>query len=115
MIYADYSYYKDTYRGKMPETDFDRLSRQASAYLDEVTFGRATRAPEQYRGNLKDACCAVTDEMHRQGKGGELASETVGKWSRNYVATGQSPEERLYETARRYLGLTGLMCRSVNA
>ena len=40
MIYADFSYYKDTYCGEMAEGDFKRLSRSASAYLDSITFDR---------------------------------------------------------------------------
>ena len=31
MPYADFTYYSTEYKGAMPEEDFDRLSRQASA------------------------------------------------------------------------------------
>ena len=31
--YADYKYYKEEYKGNMPETDFEKLSKIASAQI----------------------------------------------------------------------------------
>lgn len=64
MIYADFSYYKDTFCGEMAEGDFKRLSRQASAYLDSVTFDRiAAVTDEKIKERVKEACCAVADAI----------------------------------------------------
>lgn len=42
MSYADYAYYTDSYGGKaVSQEDFLRLAAKASAYLDNLTFGRA--------------------------------------------------------------------------
>lgn len=113
MIYADYAWYRDEYRGCLPEMDFDRLSRRASARLDAITFGRI-RGPWLEDERVKNACCALVDEFQRQEKGGRLASETVGKWSRTYVSSTDTPAERLYTTAAEYLVMTGLLYRGVN-
>ena len=58
--YADYSYYRDDYRGQMGEDDFARLSIRASAYLDAATF-RRIRGAWTEDAAVRDACCAVAD------------------------------------------------------
>lgn len=111
MPYADYEYYKVTYHGSLPEEDFDRLSRQASAYLNRVTFGRITG---EWTANeaVKDACCAVAEELYRDDHP-VLASQTVGSWSQTYAVGQSSAKVRLYEAVGLYLGHTGLMYRGV--
>lgn len=108
MVYADFTYYKDTYKGAMPEADFNRLSRQASAYLDGATFGNIKdKWLEDER--VKDACCAVVDALYRQEQGGEVASESTGSWSRSYITSGKTAEQNIASIARSYLGNTGLL------
>lgn len=112
MPYADYAYYKAEYRGRMPETDFDRLSRQASAYLDQVTLGKAQGVEERLQGKVKDACCAVADTLLTNERGGGIASESNDGVTVNYVAgvsKAKTDGQRLYEAALLYLGTTGLM------
>ncbi len=106
MPYADYNYYKDIYRGKMSETDFNSMSGQASAYLNRITFNKAKNAVTD---DVKDACCAVADVMFKQSKGGELLSESVGPHSRQFAGTGKSYEQKLYNAAEIYLAMTGLL------
>ncbi len=50
MAYADYDYYIETYCGTMPEPDFVRLSRQASAYAKSGEKKRYTGQAIQYSG-----------------------------------------------------------------
>lgn len=114
MVYADYSYYRAVFRGAVSETDFDRLSRKASGYLDRVTFGRASRVANAWSGKVKDACCAVVDELYRQEAGGEVVSETVGKWSRTFAASPKTPTQRMYAAVDAYLGDTGLLYSGVD-
>ncbi len=112
MPYADYTYYTDIYKGAMPEEDFDRLSRRASAYIDQVTFGRAGRIhPEAVQEKVKDACCAVADILLKKEQGGELASQTVGPWTKHYAGSGKTLDQQQYDAALLYLGMTGLMYR----
>jgi uncharacterized protein with beta-barrel porin domain len=110
MPYADFTYYSTEYKGAMPEEDFDRLSRQASAYIDKVTFGRAARnRSEAIQAKIKDACCAVADVLKKKEDGGEVTSQTVGSWSKSFASSGKTLEQQQYEAAALYLGMTGLM------
>lgn len=112
MLTVDYKYYSETFHGQMAEEDFKRLSRRASAWLDQVTFGRlqgAWTADER----VKDACCAAADILRREEQGGEVASETLGRWTRNYAVSGKTTAQQMYEVAVRYLGTTGLLYRGV--
>ncbi len=116
VIYADYEYYKDTYYGKMAEEDFKRLSRQASTYLDHVTFGRIqTVTDEKIMEKVKDACCAVAD-AYLLNETGVVSQETNDGISVTYVnGTGsKTDDQRLYQAAVLYLGRTGLMYRGVD-
>ncbi len=113
--YADYSYYRDDYRGQMGEDDFARLSIRATAYLDAVTF-RRIRGAWTEDAAVRDACCAVADAFHRNEQGGGIASETNDGISVNYVAgvsKAKTDNERLWEAAVLHLGCTGLLYRGV--
>ena len=113
--YADYTYYTEVYGGAMPETDFDRLARRASAYLDGVTFGRIqAEMPEVILTKVKDACCAVADAYALNEKGGGIAAEENDGVRVSYVAgvsKAKTDNERLCEAALLYLGNTGLLYR----
>ena len=113
MIYADYSYYQNSYKGTMPEVDFNRLSQRASAYIDRVTFGRlgdGKAVPEP----VKNACCAVADVYLLNEHGGGVASESNDGISIDYVvgiSNTKTDDQRLREAAALYLGGTGLLYR----
>jgi hypothetical protein len=112
MPYANYSYYTDTYKGIMPEEDFNRLNLQASAYIDQITFGRAARShPEAVQTKIKDACCAVADILMKKEQGGELTSQTVGPWTKHFASSGKTLDQQQYDAALLYLGMTGLLYR----
>lgn len=114
MIYADFSYYKDTYCGEMAEGDFKRLSRQASAYLDSVTFDRiAAVTDEKIMERVREACCAVADTLLRKEQRDGIASETNDGISVTYTTEGSTDEERLYQAVVLYLSNTGLLYRGV--
>lgn len=117
MVYVDYTYYKNEYCGIMEEADFKRLSRQASAYIDQVTFNRAERAVlGQFGGKIKDACCAVADAYSLNEKGGGVVSETNDGISVNYalgISTAKSEDQRVHDAVSLYLASTGLMYRGV--
>ena len=114
MPYADYIYYAGTYRGKMSESDYEGLSRRASAHLDRLTQGRIN---DEWTADdrVKDACCAISDILLKEEQGGEVTSETAGRWSRNFATSGKSAAKRIREAASLYLSETGLMYRGVNA
>lgn len=114
MVYADYIYYATTYGGNaIAETDFMRMSRQASAFLDSITFGKVCRGDWPNDERVKDACCAIAEMLHKQERGGEVASESNHSVSRSYVTSGKSAERRMYDAATLYLSNTGLLYAGV--
>ncbi len=114
-VYADYSYYSNTYKGMMAQADFDRLCRRASAYLDTVTSGRAAAyAPQE---KVRDCCCALCDDYLLMEQGGGVASETNDGVSVSYaigISNSMSESQRLRRTLNTYLGGTGLLFRGVS-
>lgn len=110
MAYADYTYYTVTYKGTMPEMDYNRLSRQASAYIDQITFNRAPGAAGgPWAGKIKDACCALSEVLLEQEQGGEVTAQSVGPWSKQFAGSGQTAEQKKLAAVAMYLGLTGLL------
>lgn len=118
MAYADYAYYSQEYGGTMPEADFKRLSRQASAFLDTVAFDRIkSTLPKAVMDKVRDACCAVADALLLNEQGGGVASETNDGISVTYVAgvsNAKTDNQRLREAASLYLAHTGLLYRGVD-
>lgn len=113
MVYADYDYYLNEYSGNaVAEADFARLSRQASAYLDSLTYGKI-RGPWVDDSRVKDACCAVAEVMQKQEQGGEVASESNDGASVTYVTSGKTAQNRMYDAAVMYLSSTGLLYAGV--
>lgn len=111
MIYADYDFYLNDYAGtEISTADFPRLSRQASAYIDTITYGNAEKATDsKVIAKLSDACCAVAEVMYTQEQGGEVASESNHSVSRTYVTSGKSASNKMYDAAVIYLSNTGLL------
>lgn len=101
--YADYTYYTDTYKGNsITEYDFDRLILRASTYLDQITDGQA--AGYASADAVKMAACAVAEAWQTNEQGGEIASQSVGSWSRSYAqAKPKSNDRRLLDAAMLYL------------
>ena len=115
MIYADYEYYTTEYYGTaVSGSDFPRLARQASAYLDTVTYGNAEKAEDsRVQAKLSDACCAIAEMMFKQEQGGEVASESNDGTSVTYVSNSKTPEQQMYDVAVMYLSSTGLLYAGV--
>lgn len=112
MTYADYDYYLNEYSGNaVAEMDFTRLSRQASAYLDSLTYGKI-RGPWADDSRIKDSCCAVAEVMQKQEQG-EVASESNDGASVTYVTGNTTPEQQMYNAAVMYLSSTGLLYAGV--
>lgn len=60
-MYADYAYYAGVYGGTaVPEDAWPRVSAQADAYIDRLTFGRLHHG-WPVTDAVKMACCAVAD------------------------------------------------------
>lgn len=116
MLYATYDYYQNIYCGTMAEDEFRRHIRSASAYLDQITFGRVGALAEEdpLQGRAADACCAVA-EAYQRNEAGAVTSETNGDHSITISRGSKSDSRRLYDAAALYLGGTGLLYRGVYA
>lgn len=112
MLQVDYAYYKDTYGGTLiSEADFPSAIRQAYVYVNHITQGRAAKEQtDEVQAKINNACCAAAEYVHKseQSGGAEVASETVGKWSRSFVSQGKTLQQRINASIRMYLSGTGL-------
>ncbi len=131
--YTDYDFYKDTYKGNMPELDFDRLVIRASYEVRKNIFNRPTTG---YENEVQLATCSVADillkiEQLEQNKSKlassakedrVIASESVADLSRTFANTTKltdldseisNQKTKIIEEIRMYLLDTGLLYRGV--
>ena len=110
MAYADYKFYTDTYKGTLSEAAFGRLSERASDYIDARTnYVLKKGIPAEYEERVRKCCCALSEAMEKNEKGGVKSSESVGNYSVSYVVSDKtSAVQRLEEAFQLYLSdLTG--------
>lgn len=126
--YTDYVFYKDTYKGNMPENDFDKLVIRASYEVQKNIFNRDIKG---YEDEVQLATCSVADillkiETLEKKKDTILSenrvkSESVGDYSKTLEIVTISDveveisnqEEKIKEELRKYLLCTGLLYRGV--
>lgn len=116
MLSVDYAFYTEVFHGRLSKTEFIRQAVYASAYLDDVTMGRASGGmDEELTERVKLALCAVADASSKNEEIGDIASETNDGVSVTYRSTGgeTSKAARLYDAAAGFLGGTGLLYRGV--
>lgn len=115
MIYADYEFYTATYGGnQVQEADWTRTAREASAYIDQLTFGRLTGHPERVTEEVQMAVCAAAEVAERyhaaltQSAAG-IASESVGGQSVTYRSSTEleaGKQSEIQQAASLYLPLS---------
>lgn len=131
--YTNYDFYKDTYKGTMPKSDFDRLVIRASYEVRKNIFNRLTTG---YENEVQLATCSVADillkiEQLEQNKSKltstakedrVIASESVADLSRTFANTTKitdfeaeisNQKSKIIEEIRMYLLDTGLLYRGV--
>lgn len=131
--YTDYIFYKDKYKGNMPESDFNKLVIRASYEVRKNIFNRNTMGCED---EVQLATCSVADILYKieqieQNKSKlassakedrVIASESVVDLSRTYANTTKITDldleisnlkTKIIEEIRTYLLHTGLMYRGV--
>ena len=92
MIYADYSYYTDTFHGnQITEDQWPACAREASAYIDCITYGRLKNTPERVSEDVKMAVCGAAEAVFLQNSINSshtpgIASESVGGQSVSYLS-----------------------------
>lgn len=125
MIYADYTFYLDDFFGIQitDENEYMRCAVRAAADIDYYTMGRAKDNAES--DAVKLASCAVAEIYQIIGKSqsaaasekGELASESVGSYSRSYrssAETANNARMQIKAAIEHYLAPTGLLYRGAS-
>lgn len=103
----DYVFYTRFYGGTdLSAEEFERLKSRAGAYVSGLTGGELSADP------ARRAVCAVAEAMNTIEQGGELASQSVGSWSKAYAAkTPRTDEQKLRDAAMLYLSGSGCVRR----
>lgn len=126
--YTDYDFYKNIYKGDMPETDFNKVIVRASYEVQKNIFNRDIKG---YEDEVQMATCSVADILLKVEQlenkkdtilsNNNLKSESVGDYSRTFDTLGidnvnveiSNQKEKIKEELRRYLLHTGLLYRGV--
>lgn len=125
MTYADFEYYRDVYHGSAIDEDaFPALAREASLFIDQLTFNRLNQG-WAVTDVVKMATCAVaeavkTNEAARRATTAAAGkkSESVGSWNVSYQSAAEisaAVNDAVTEAATPYLIYTGLMDRVVGS
>ena len=132
-IYTNYVFYKDTYKGNMPQDDFYRLVIRASY---EVQKNISNKDITNYEDEVQLATCSVADILlkieeieNRKTKlissakeDKIIANEQVADLSRTFANTTSIKEleqeisnqkAKIIEEIERYLLFTGLLYRGI--
>lgn len=98
-IFADYEYYKSI-GGGLSEEEFSRIAAKASAYIDKITFGRASDNADDER--VKRCCCELCDTLSAAVNSGQIKqSESVGSWNVTYANSENTSEMSFARAACR--------------
>lgn len=126
--YTAYDFYKDTYKGNMPESDFDRLVIRASYEVRKNIFNRPIT---DYEEEVQLATCSVADILLKIEQletkkdttisDKTLKSESVANYSRTFETSSvndieveiSNQKSKIIEEIRMYLLDTGLLYRGV--
>ena len=126
--YTNYDFYTDTYKGNMPEDDFEKFVIEASYIVQNNIFDRDITG---YEEDVQMATCSITDILYKveqlENKKNPtisdktLKSESVGDYSRTFENSSVSDidveisnqKEKIKEELRKYLLTTGLLYRGV--
>ena len=126
--YTDYDFYSNTYKGNMPQSDFEKMVIEASYEVRNNIFNRDIT---EYKTEVQLATCSIADILLKIEKienkkeelmsGSKLKSESVKDYSRTFenatisdIETQISNQkQKIKEELRKYLLSTGLLYRGV--
>lgn len=126
--YTDYDFYKSTYKGNMPQDDFNKLVLRASYEVRKNIFNRDV---EKYKDEVQIVTCSITDillkiEQLENKKETILStktlkSESVANYSRTFDTASvddidveiSNQKEKIKQELKKYLLFTGLLYRGV--
>jgi hypothetical protein len=122
-VYADYNYYTTEYlAGKsaaVTAADFPYYAKQASAVIDQYTFGNinADAVPDE----VKMCCCELAEQSNaadtsESAQKAGISSESVQGWSQSYESTDARKtaiRNAQKDCIRKWLSNTGLLYSGV--
>lgn len=108
MAYADYDFYRSEYKGRMSASDFEEKSERASDIIDSRTEYIIRKKgfdniPEELALRIKKCCCAVSEAVFINEKGGAKSAEKVGDYSVTYAAGALTNEQRIDNAMMTYI------------
>lgn len=124
MLYADFEYYSQTYKGKLPQEEAEKALKQASRHIDTLTYNRIVGVgfdnltPFQQE-IVKECTCMMADFEH---KNADMISSLINSYSINGASISFSGEAAncqiingvvMQKDTYAYLEQTGLCCRSL--
>ncbi|QNO18817.1 hypothetical protein [Caproicibacterium amylolyticum] len=78
-MYATFDFYSSAYLGTLISvTDWPRYERDASLYIDRLTYERLITDPLKVTDRVKSAVCAVAEALKRQDDAESKSSEREG-------------------------------------
>ena len=120
MIQVDYSFYEESYAGRIipDEQALKQPIMKANIYLDQCLH----RKPEEKEEQLVKLClCEVSDLIYQEDSqlqehgGRKIQSENTDGYSVSYASDEEeSVDKRIYTVIHRYLSRTGLLYLGVN-
>ena len=91
MLYANFGYYKETYKGTLPEDSFDSLILKASREIDKNVNTRLTEIkinnlPKEAQEQLQYTACALIDLINKKEESAnrKLASFSIDGVSKSF-------------------------------
>ncbi|CAK7070122.1 hypothetical protein [Tissierella sp.] len=119
MTYADYNYYKDTYKGTLDEETAAKLLEESSDQIDRLTYGRIRKKgfenlTEYQQGLIKKAVCYQVDFISAYGQylNMPLSGFSISEVSLSFSKENQGPGGIIADKKTlNYLSQTGLTSR----
>lgn len=131
--YVDYNFYKNTYKGDMPEEAFEKLIIKASTEVQNATMNKNLK---EHKEKVNFAICSVIDILYKiefiekrknnliscEKEDKVVISEQVANVSRTYANSNNLKEleqeinnqkSKISEEIEKYLAFTGLLYRGI--
>lgn len=121
-IYADYSFYHNTYKGSLiSESAFNLYAIKATKIIQDYTFGNV---PDVIPEEVKYCCCEIADALSEYQNSNAVksiesgvSSESVGGWSVSYgsdnSAVATAFKRKISDIINVWLSDTGLTSSAV--
>lgn len=123
--YSTWADYRNKYRGRLAQYNYEQAAIKAKATIDRLTFGQALNAPDSMKENLMFCECELADAIHANWEADSLLPKGIASAntdgvsiSRDTRTTGgeaRSEQSMYLDICRRHLRYpVNLMYRGVS-